>query len=87
MTYQPPTAFLFHPNVKKSDDSNSTPIIARFVRNKIYANRKLTRQLDMKMFGIKGTTNLFINENLTLLRKRLFWQAKQKLKEAGYKYI
>ena len=52
-----------------------------------YANRKLTRQLDMKKFGIKGTTNLFINENLTLLRKRLFWKTKQKVKEAGYKYI
>ena len=76
---------------EKNDDSTSTPIIVRFVsrdvRNKIYANRKLTRQLDMKKFGIKGTTNLFINENLTLLRKRLFWKTKQKVKEAGYKYI
>ena len=76
---------------EKNDDSTSTPIIVRFVsrdvRNKIYANRKLTRQLDMKKFGIKGTTKLFINENLTLLRKRLFWKTKQKVKEAGYKYI
>ena len=38
-------------------------------------------------FGIKGTTNLFINENLTLLIKRLFCKTKQKFKEAGYKYI
>ena len=76
---------------EKNDDLTSTPIIVRFVsrdvRNKIYANRKLTRQLDMKKFGIKDTTNLFINENLTLLRKRLFWKTKQKVKEAGYKYI
>ena len=41
----------------------------------------------MKKFGLKGTTNLFINENLTLLRKRLFWKTEQKVKEAGYKYI
>ena len=91
MTYQPSTAFLFQPNVKKNDDSTSTPIIVRFVSrdicNKIYANRKLTRQLDMKKFGNKGRTNLFINENLTLLRKKLFWKTKQKVKEAGYKYI
>ena len=73
---------------EKNDDSTSTPIIVRFVsRVKIYANWKLTRQLDMKKFGIKGTTNLFINKNLTLLRKRLFWKTKQKVKEAGYKYI
>ena len=43
---------------EKNDDSTSTPIIVRFVcgdvRNKIYANRKLTGQLDMKKFGIKG---------------------------------
>ena len=41
----------------------------------------------MKKFGIKGTANLFKNENLTLLRKRLFWKTKQKVKEADYKYI
>ena len=76
---------------EKNDDSTSTPIIVRFVSrdvcNKIYANLKLTRRLDMKKFGIKGTTNLFKNENLTLLRKRLFWKTKQKVEEAGYKYI
>ena len=76
---------------EKNDDSTSIPIIVRFVsrdvRNKIFANRKLARQLDMKKFYIKDTTNLFINENLTLLRKRLFWKTKQKVKETGYKYI
>ena len=77
--------------LEENDDSTSIPVIVRFVsrdvRNKIYANRKLTRQLDMKKFGLKGTTNLFINENLTLLRKRLFWKTEQKVREAGYKYI
>ena len=47
---------------EKNDDSTSTPIIVRFVsrnvRNIIYASRKLTRQLDMKKFGNKGTTCL-----------------------------
>ena len=37
---------------KKNDDSTYAPVIVRFVsrdvRNKIYANRKLTRQLDLK---------------------------------------
>ena len=68
---------------ENNDDSTSTPIIVRCVsrdvRNKIYTNRKLTRQLDMKKIGIKGITNLFIHENLTLLRKRLFWKTKQKV--------
>ena len=70
----------------KNDDSTSAPIIGLFsrdVRNKIYANRKFVYQLDMKKIEIKGTTNPFINENLTLLRKRLFWKTKQKVKEAG----
>ena len=70
---------------EKNDDSTSTPTIVRFVSqdvcNKMYANRKLNHQLDMKKFGIKDTTNLFINENLTLLRKRLFWKIKQRLRK------
>ena len=31
--------------------------------------------------------NLYINENLTQRRKRLFWLTKQKAKELGYSFI
>ena len=30
---------------------------------------------------------VFINENLTQRRKRLFWNTKQKAKELGYKFF
>ena len=32
-------------------------------------------------------TELYINENLTQRRKRLFWRSKQQAKELSYKYI
>ena len=58
------------------------PIIVRFVnrdvRNKIYANRKLTRDLDCNKFSVYGTKSVFINENLTRPRKKLLWMTKQK---------
>ena len=57
------------------------PIIVRFTnrdfRNKIYPNRKQTRTLDLKNFSVSDTKNIFINENLTQSRKRLFWKTKQ----------
>ena len=80
-----------------SDDNNRkaikfhAPIIVRFVgrdiRNKIFANRKLARNLDLEKFSVKGTERLFINENLTQQRKKLFWLAKQKMKAADFKFI
>ena len=55
-----------------SDDDtrpSSTPIIARFVnrdiRNRLYSNRKLARDLDLKSFSVKDTQHIYINENLT----------------------
>ena len=30
---------------------------------------------------------IFINENLTYLKKKLFWKSKQKAKEAGFKFF
>ena len=60
------------------------PIIVRItnrdIRNKIYANRKQTRTLDLKKFSVSDTNNIFINKNLTQSRKRLFWKTKQRAK-------
>ena len=66
------------------------PIIVRFtnrdIRNKLYANRKQTRTLNLKKFLVNDTKNIFINENLTQSRKRLFWKTKQRAKSENWKY-
>ena len=66
------------------------PIIVRFtnrdIRNKLYANRKQTRTLDLKKFSVNDTKKIFINENLTQSRKRLFWKTKQRAKNENWKY-
>jgi len=49
-------------------------------------NRKLTRTVDLKRFAVEGTENIYINENLTKFRKRLFWNAKRKAKANGYQF-
>lgn len=78
---------------KRNEEEVETPppIIARFVnrdiRNKIFSNRKLTRNSDLETFSVKNTKNIFVNENLTKSRKRLLWEAKQKAKNAGFKFI
>ena len=76
---------------KNSDQIANPPIIARFtnhdVKNQIYANRKLARSIDLRNFSISGTKNIYVNENLTVMRKRLFWQTKQKAKEKGFKFF
>ena len=74
--------------------SNSPPksssIIVRFVsrdiRNQIFSNRNLLRNADLKNFSVIGTDNIFINENLTHSRKKLFWKVKQKAKASQYKF-
>ena len=78
---------------KISQNGNLTctpPIIVRFtnrgIRNKIYANHKQTRTLDLKNFSVNETKNIFINENLTQSRKRLFWKTKQRAKSENWKY-
>ena len=69
----------------------SPPIIARFlsrdVRNSLYANRKLLRDANLKEFFVDGTTQIFVNENLTRFRKNLLWRTKQKAKDNGFKYV
>ena len=71
--------------------SNPPPIIVRFVnrdvRNRIYSNRKNARNADFTKLSIKGVEKIFINENLTYLKKKLFWKSKQKAKEAGFKFF
>ena len=53
---------------------STPPIIASFInrdtRNQIYANRKLTRSLDLTEFSVEGITHLYVNENLTQHRKK-----------------
>ena len=75
-------------NNRKTDAS--PPIIVRFlsrdVRNQFFANRKFARSANLKDFFVKGTEKLFVNENLTQSRKKLFWQVKQKAKANNYKY-
>ena len=50
------------------------PIIVRFisrnVRNTLYANRQNLRQADFKTFFVEGTSNVYVNENLTCYRKK-----------------
>jgi len=76
-----------------TDESPAEPvpsIIVRFlsrdVRNQIYGNRKLLRQENFKNFSVPETSNIFITENLTHARRKLFWNAKQKEKANHYKF-
>ena len=64
-------------------------IIVRFIsrqkRNEMYLNRMKSK--DISDFPVQGMNKLYVNENLTQRRKRLFWLAKQKAKELDYKFI
>ena len=75
----------------KNPENLSPPIIARFtnrdVRNKIYANRKATRTASLVNFSVPRTEKVYVNENLTRPRKKLFWLTKQKAKKIGFKYF
>ena len=75
----------------KNPENRSPPIIARFtnrdVRNQIYANRKATRTASLVNFSVPGTEKVYVNENLTRPRKKLFWLTKQKAKKIGFKYF
>ena len=65
------------------------PIIVRFtnrdIKNKIYYKRR--NLIGVHDFGITGMTKLFINENLTPKRKKLFSLANKKRIELKYQYI
>ena len=64
-------------------------IIVRFIsrqkQNEMYSNRMKVK--DISDFLVQGMNKLYVNENLTQCRKRLFWLAKQKAKELDYKFI
>ena len=75
---------------KNSEPAASPPIIVRFlsrdVRNLLYANRKLARTANLQEFSLQGAKNIYINENLTQSRKKLFWHAKQKAIASNFKF-
>ena len=62
--------------------------IARFVnrnkRNEILFKRHITKM--WQDFPTASMEQLFINENLTQKRKRLFWLTKQKAKSLEYNF-
>ena len=64
-------------------------IIVRFIsrqkRNEMYSNR--IKAKDISDFPVQGMNKLYVNENLTQRRKRLFWLARQKAKELDFKFI
>ena len=60
-------------------------LVSRQMRNEIYDKRFNTKMIED--FPVEGMEKLFINENLTQRRKRLFWLRKQKAKELEYKYF
>ena len=75
---------------KNSEPAASPPIIVRFlsrdVRNQLSANRKLARTANLQEFLLQGAENIYINENLTQSRKKLFWHAKQKAIASNFKF-
>ena len=78
-------------SMSPKDDNPPSSIIVRFVnrdvRNRMYHNRQMTRNMDLNQFCVKGTQQIFINENLTHTRKQLFWKTKQKAKEAKFQFF
>ena len=78
-------------NGGKTSSQTPPPIIVRFVsrdkRNEMMANRHGIRQADLKKFSVAGTNGIYINENLTHYRKKLFWLAKQKAKSCEYEFF
>ena len=72
------------------DGSSSPPtIIAQFtnkrIRNAIYSRRKEAKNI--KDFPVPEMTKLFVNENLTHYRKKLFWSTKRAAKASNYKFF
>ena len=76
-------------NGKTKTNNNHPAIIVRFVnrsvRNAIYAKRAAAAKITN--FPVKNMEKLYINENLTQPRKRLFWLTKQAVKRLHYKFI
>ena len=72
-------------------DGSSLPptIIAQFtnkrIRNAIYSRRKEAKNI--KDCPVPEMTKLFVNENLTHYRKKLFWSTKRAAKANNYKFF
>ena len=81
------TAHSLPKKASKSQDQPPTTIV-RFMnrdkRNEIFLKRHTTKFWNE--FPIQSMEHLFVNENLTKKRKRLFWMTKQKAKSIGYKF-
>ena len=73
----------------KSSSNNPPIITARFtnrdIRNLIFQKRK--NLIGVRNFGIDGMKNLFINENLTPRRKKLFSLAYKKKITSKYQFF
>ena len=72
---------------KQSNGSTLPPtVIAQFtnkrIRNAIHSRRKEAK--NTKDFPVPEMTRLFINENLTRYRKKLFWSTKRAAKANNY---
>ena len=57
---------------------------SRDIRNQLFANRNFLQSAKLSNFFVPGTEKIFVNINLTKMRKRLFWTVKQKTKKMGY---
>ena len=82
------------PKSTKSEPAASPPIIVLFlsrdVRNQLYAwlyaNRKLASTPNLQEFSLQDAENIYINENLTQIQKKLFWHAIQKTIANNFKF-
>ena len=69
---------------KKRQIASSPPIIVQFlsrdVGNSLYSNRETSLRSQFETFFVEGTTEIYVNKNLTRTRKNLLWKAKQRAK-------
>ena len=61
-------------------------ILARFITNRdilnqLFAKCNLLRSAKLSNFSLPGTEKIFVNENMTTMRKHLFWMVQQKVKK------
>lgn len=78
------TAHRLYNQDQKKSTKNAPPIIARFVcrdtRNLIYSKRR-------HLLSKSGTSNFYINENLTKQKRDLLYEVRQRRKQHHYKYL
>ena len=78
-----------YPNNTQKQEIKIPPIIVKFnsqeKRNEIYNKRK--NILQVTDFDIENMKSLYINENLTSLRKSLLFETKKLKKVHGYEFV